>query len=69
MKTITFEPGKQYGTQTGCIITMKSLITIKTKDFYGQFVECEEDNLRYNVENLIEVTQDEKSYNFAPLSV
>lgn len=42
---------KEFATKSGRIITMKALITIHNK----QFVECYENNNRYQAEELTEV--------------
>ncbi|MEA4975976.1 MAG: hypothetical protein VB046_09600 [Paludibacter sp.] len=69
MKKLTFNHGKQYGTQTGCIITMKALITITTPEYSEQLVECYEDKTRYKPDDLIEISQSENRYRINMLSL
>lgn len=53
IKKLTFIPGKEYGTSTGSIITMKALITMRGE----QYVECNENDLRYKASELTEVIE------------
>jgi len=46
---LTFEHGKQYGTASGAIISIKALITMRGE----QYVECYENNNRYRASELI----------------
>lgn len=68
MKKLTFKHKKQYGTQTGCIITMKSLITITTREYSEQLVECYEDKTRRKAGDLIEMSGEENRFNFSQIS-
>jgi len=51
MNKIEFTHLKQFGTDTGAIITMKSLVTIHKE----RFVECYENNNRYKISELKEI--------------
>lgn len=48
---IVYESLKQFATNTGKTITLKALFTISGQ----QFIECYENNIRYKVEDLVEI--------------
>lgn len=55
MKKISFEYLKQFGLNSGGIVTMKSLITINQPDYKAQFIECTENDKMIPVSQLREL--------------
>jgi hypothetical protein len=55
-KKFEFIHRKQFGLKSGAIITMKSLITLNYPGLYKQLVTCYEDNNRYEVDDLIDIS-------------
>jgi len=55
MKKINFEYKRQFGLETGGIVSMKSLITINKEEYKAQFIECNENDKLIPVGQLIEI--------------